>query len=184
MVLEAIIKTKREFLKKHIPKDWKSELEHIPKSQKSLEYALKKEQTGFILECKKASPSKGLIRKDFDPVKIAAIYKNFADAVSVITEETYFKGKLDYLKIVSNTVDVPVICKDFILTPFQVEEARKYGADAILLMMSVLNDEDFKSCFNTVNALDMDALVEVRNEKELKRALNLGAKIIGINNRF
>lgn len=183
MVLRRIVEDKRIELDTKYPNRSVPSLEFIKKSDRSFEDALRKNHTGYIFECKKASPSKGLIRSDFDPVAIAKAYAPFADAISVLTDEKYFQGKLSYLTAVRSAVSVPVLCKDFILEPFQIVEARKAGADAILLMMSVLNDDEYAACFTAAAALQIDALTEVRNEEELNRALRLGARIIGINNR-
>ena len=183
MVLERIVADKRLELDAKYPNRKLPSLADIEKSDRSFEAALRKPRTGYIFECKKASPSKGLIRPDFDPVAIALEYARFADAISVLTDEKYFQGSLSYLTAVRNAVDVPVLCKDFILEPFQIVQARKAGADAILLMMSVLSDEEYARCFETAETLQVDALTEVRDEGELKRALKLGARVIGINNR-
>ena len=187
MVLERIVADKRLELDKKFPDRIQPSLDEIDslaeKSDRSFEGALRKPHTGYIFECKKASPSKGLIRPDFNPVAIATEYAKFADAISVLTDEKYFQGKLTYLTAVRNAVNVPVLCKDFILEPFQIVEARKAGADAVLLMMSVLDDEAYARCYETAEALSVDALTEVRDEAELERALKLGARVIGINNR-
>ncbi|MDI4472554.1 anthranilate phosphoribosyltransferase, partial [Escherichia coli] len=102
--------------------------------------ALQGARTAFILECKKASPSKGVIRDDFDPARIAAIYKHYASAISVLTDEKYFQGSFDFLPIVSQIAPQPILCKDFIIDPYQIYLARYYQADACLLMLSVLDD--------------------------------------------
>jgi len=182
MVLDGILAHKRAEVAARKPAGWKSE-EGIPASDRSLEDALRRPHTGFILECKKASPSKGLLRADFDPVAIAREYATVADGISVLTDEKFFQGRLDYVAKVRAAVDVPVLCKDFIVDPFQIYEARRYGADAILLMMNVLDDATFEKCFAAATSLSMDALVEVHNEEELARAIALNARIIGINNR-
>lgn len=152
-------------------------------SDRSLYQALNQPQTGFILECKKASPSKGLIRADFDPKTIANVYKDYATAISVLTDEQFFMGNMDYLTIVKNSVTQPVLCKDFFIEPYQVKLAAHQGADAILLMLSVLNDEQYRHLTTVANYYQLDILTEVSNEQELQRALNHQAKIIGINNR-
>lgn len=156
---------------------------HLSPSDRSLRSSLLQPGQRFILECKKASPSKGLIRPDFDVTEIAKTYAPFADAVSVICDEHYFQGELGFLAKVREIVPCPVLCKDFFVSPYQVYEARRYGADAILLMMSVLNDETYKSCASAARALNMDVLTEVHDERELERAVRLGAEIIGVNNR-
>ena len=183
MVLERIVSDKRQEVNRLKSEIDSSLLADLPLSDRSLADALRKPHTGYIMECKKASPSKGLIRHDFNPAAIAKDYEPFADAISVLTDEKYFQGKLDYLSAVRSAVRLPVVCKDFILEPFQVRLARKYGADAILLMLSVLDDGQFGDCLEEAQRLQMDALVEVRDKTEMERASLGGAKIIGINNR-
>ncbi len=183
MVLERIVADKRLELDAKYPDRTLPSLTEIEKSDRSFEAALRTPRTSYIFECKKASPSKGLICPDFDPVAIALEYAGFADAISVLTDEKYFQGSLSYLTAVRNAVKVPVLCKDFIVEPFQIVQARLAGADAVLLMMSVLSDGEYARCFETAEALQVDALTEVRDEGELKRALKLGARVIGINNR-
>ena len=145
--------------------------------------ALDQEHSVFILECKKASPSKGLIREDFDLDLIASVYKNYASAISVLTEEKYFQGDMEYINQVRQQVTQPVICKDFIVDPYQIYLARYYQADAILLMLSVLDDDAYQAYRDTAHSLNMGVLTEVSNEHELVRAIALNAKVIGINNR-
>ncbi|AUX72839.1 bifunctional indole-3-glycerol-phosphate synthase TrpC/phosphoribosylanthranilate isomerase TrpF [Erwinia pyrifoliae] len=145
--------------------------------------ALKGARTAFILECKKASPSKGVIREDFDPAVIAGVYRHYASAISVLTDEQYFQGNFDFLAIVSAAVSQPVLCKDFIISPYQIHLARYYQADAILLMLSVLDDEQYRQLATVAHSLNMGVLTEVINDEELKRATSLGAKVVGINNR-
>ncbi|MGP8307644.1 bifunctional indole-3-glycerol-phosphate synthase TrpC/phosphoribosylanthranilate isomerase TrpF [Vibrio sp. YIC-376] len=145
--------------------------------------ALRGEKTVFITECKKASPSKGLIRDDFDLDYIASVYNNHADAISVLTDEKYFQGNFEFIQQVRKQVKQPVICKDFMVDTYQVYLARHYGADAILLMLSVLNDEEYKALAEVAHSLNMGVLTEVSNEEELHRAVDLGALVIGINNR-
>jgi len=146
-------------------------------------HALQGARTVFILECKKASPSKGLIREDFDPATIAGIYRHHASAVSVLTDEKYFQGSFDFLPIVSAALTQPVLCKDFIIDPYQISLARYYQADAILLMLSVLDDEQYRQLAAVAHSLKMGVLTEVSNEAELERAIALEAKVVGINNR-
>jgi len=145
--------------------------------------ALDQEQSVFILECKKASPSKGLIREDFNLDLIASVYKNYASAISVLTEEKHFQGDMEYINQVRQQVTQPVICKDFIVDPYQIYLARYYQADAILLMLSVLDDDAYQAYRDTAHSLNMGVLTEVSNEHELVRAIALNAKVIGINNR-
>jgi len=155
----------------------------ITQSQRSFYHALQGARTAFILECKKASPSKGTIRDKFDPVEIASVYKDYASAISVLTDEKYFQGSFDFLPLVSKTVTQPVLCKDFIIDPYQIHLARFYQADAILLMLSVLNDEQYIQLAAVAHSLNMGVLTEASNEEELDRAVQLKAKVVGINNR-
>ncbi|AFJ99362.1 bifunctional indole-3-glycerol-phosphate synthase TrpC/phosphoribosylanthranilate isomerase TrpF [Cronobacter sakazakii] len=145
--------------------------------------ALQGARTVFILECKKASPSKGVIRSDFDPARIAGVYTHHASAISVLTDEKYFQGSFDFLPIVSAVAHQPVLCKDFIIDPYQIYLARFYQADACLLMLSVLDDEQYRQLAAVAHSLGMGVLTEVSNEEELERALRLEAKVVGINNR-
>ncbi|HFK3156423.1 bifunctional indole-3-glycerol-phosphate synthase TrpC/phosphoribosylanthranilate isomerase TrpF [Citrobacter sedlakii] len=145
--------------------------------------ALQGARTVFILECKKASPSKGVIRDDFDPARIADVYKHYASAISVLTDEKYFQGSFDFLPLVSQVAPQPILCKDFIIDPYQIYLARHYQADACLLMLSVLDDEQYRQLAAVAHSLKMGVLTEVSNEEELERAIALGAKVVGINNR-
>ena len=145
--------------------------------------ALSGKPTKFILECKKASPSKGLIRPEFDLDLIAGVYKNYAAAVSVLTDEKYFQGDFNYITKVRSIVTQPVICKDFIIDEYQIYLARLHQADATLLMLSVLDDAEYIALAEVAHSLNMGVLTEVSNEEELARAIALDAKVIGINNR-
>jgi indole-3-glycerol phosphate synthase len=146
--------------------------------------ALRSAGIKLIAEVKKASPSKGIIRHDFDAIKTAKTYeKNGADAISVLTDEKFFQGKLEYLCDVRQAVKIPILRKDFILEPYQVYESRVCGADAILLIVSILTLDKFKDLLKLSHTLGMACLVEVHNENELKIALRTEARIIGINNR-
>ncbi|WP_409439733.1 bifunctional indole-3-glycerol-phosphate synthase TrpC/phosphoribosylanthranilate isomerase TrpF [Psychromonas sp. GE-S-Ul-11] len=157
--------------------------DQLIESDRHFYQALDQEDSVFILECKKASPSKGLIRKEFDLDLIASTYKNYASAISVLTDEKYFQGDFEYINTVRSQVSQPVICKDFIVDPYQIYLARYYQADAILLMLSVLDDDAYQAYRDTAHSLNMGVLTEVSNEHELVRAIALGAKVIGINNR-
>jgi len=141
-------------------------------------------QIKLIAEVKKASPSRGLIRDDFDPVAIAKIYaENHASAVSVLTEDKYFLGKPEYVKQISAAVNIPVLVKDFIIDDGQIYEALTNGANAILLITAILDDKKLCSLIDLAHSFGLDCLVEIHNENELKRAVAAGAEIIGINNR-
>ncbi|SFM95351.1 indole-3-glycerol phosphate synthase [Izhakiella capsodis] len=155
----------------------------IVPAMRSFYDALSGNRTVFILECKKASPSKGVIRDNFDPAAIAGIYKEHAAAISVLTDEKYFMGSFDFLSQVSAAVHQPVLCKDFIIDPYQIYLARLHQADAILLMLSVLNDEQYRQLAAVAHSLNMGVLTEVSNEDELMRAKTLQARVVGINNR-
>ncbi|WP_347274487.1 indole-3-glycerol phosphate synthase TrpC [Candidatus Kuenenia sp.] len=138
----------------------------------------------IIAEVKKASPSQGIIRKDFQPVAIAKIYEsNGAAAISVLTDVKYFQGSLKYLTDIKNTVHLPILRKDFIVDSYQIYEARSAGADAILLIAALLSEEEIQSFLNTAENLGMDCLVEAHSADELEKVLRTKATIIGINNR-
>ncbi|MBT0723020.1 bifunctional indole-3-glycerol-phosphate synthase TrpC/phosphoribosylanthranilate isomerase TrpF [Rosenbergiella sp. S61] len=154
----------------------------IPSDRSFIE-ALRQHNPAFILECKKASPSKGLIREVFDPLAIATVYRDYASAISVLTDEKYFQGDFSFLPIVRQAVHQPVLCKDFIVDPYQIWLARFYQADAILLMLSVLDDEQYRLLADAAKALKMGILTEVSNQEELVRAVALQAEVVGINNR-
>lgn len=141
-------------------------------------------ELNLIAEVKKASPSAGILREDFDLLKIADTYvKEGAAAISVLTEDKYFLGKQDYLKKIANHCKVPVLMKDFVIDEGQIYEARFNGASAVLLIVAILNDEQLQHMMTTAGSLDLDCLVEVHDEIELNRAIEAGADIIGINNR-
>lgn len=138
----------------------------------------------IIAEVKKASPSKGLIRADFDPVAIAKVYAaGGASAISVLTEERFFQGSLLYLEEIRNAVAIPLLRKDFILDPYQLVEARAYGADAVLFIAAMLDAGLLRELREQATELSLDALVEVHTEKELETAVAAGAQLVGINNR-
>jgi indole-3-glycerol phosphate synthase len=138
----------------------------------------------LIAEVKRASPSKGLLRPDLDPASLACIYEaNGAAAVSVLTDWRFFRGCLDDLRVVRQHVALPVLRKDFTIDPYQVYEARAAGADAILVIAAVLSDDDLDALHRLAGTLGMSALVEVHDEVELERAVAIGSRIVGVNNR-
>src|ERR1019366_5213696 len=138
----------------------------------------------LIAEVKKASPSMGVICKDFDPVRIAKEYEAAgASCLSVLTDETFFQGSLDYLKQIRAAVDLPLLRKDFIIDERQILEAIEWGADAILLIVAILSDAQLNRFHALATGAGLAALVEVHDEAELDRALNAGAELIGVNNR-
>ena len=151
---------------------------------KSLEKSLNKIGIGIIAEIKRASPSSGVIRNEFDPQSIATSYKSAgASCISVLTDTPFFQGRAEDLEAVRKAVDLPVIRKDFIIDPYQVFESRAMGADCILLIMAALTDSQAKTLYKLALDLEMDALVEIHNIEELDRAIALNSKLLGINNR-
>tara|TARA_Y100000591_G_scaffold331779_1_gene366758 strand:- start:1336 stop:2223 length:888 start_codon:yes stop_codon:yes gene_type:complete len=144
-----------------------------------------KNNPAVIAEVKKASPSKGVIREDFDPQKIVSIYeRSGASCISVLTDKKFFQGGFEILKDVRAHTDLPLLCKDFIISPYQVYRARLFGADAILLIAAILNDSDLIYLKKIADQLNLDVLVEVHNHEEMDRVLSLNSfKLVGINNR-
>lgn len=146
--------------------------------------ALRRDTVALIAEVKKASPSKGVFLSDFDPVAIGTTYaNNGAAAVSVLVDQKFFQGHIRYLREVRQTVPVPVLYKEFVIDIFQVYEARANHADAVLLIVATLDDEQLLDLHKLIHELGMAALVEVHTEQELERALKIGATLIGVNNR-
>ena len=187
-ILEKITANRRieiEALKKAKP--LASFIDELTPTNKDMYAALRrtkdKPDAGFILECKKASPSKGLIRPDFDVKAICQTYDKYAAAISVLTDKKYFQGDFDYLKLVSETVSCPILNKDFFVDTYQVYLARYYGADAILLMLSVLSDDEYLALANVAEQYNLAVLTEISTTDERDRAIKLNAKMIGINNR-
>ena len=148
------------------------------------EEALKKDGLSFICECKKASPSKGIIAEEFPYADIALDYeKAGADAISVLTEPKWFLGKDAYLAEISSLVNIPCLRKDFVVDEYMIHEAVILGASAVLLICSLLTEEEIKRYIRICDGLGLSALVEAHDEEEVKKAINAGARIIGVNNR-
>jgi indole-3-glycerol phosphate synthase len=151
---------------------------------RSIEKHISSHKPAVIAEIKKASPSKGVLRENFDPAAIAKTYeKNGAACISVLTDSDYFQGCEDYLQQARSACGLPVIRKDFIIDPYQVYEARAIYADCILLIVAALDDAMLRDLLQLAHRLEMDALIEVHDEHELERALKCDARLIGINNR-
>ncbi|MPW26713.1 indole-3-glycerol phosphate synthase TrpC [Alkalibaculum sp. M08DMB] len=188
MILDKIVKTKLESLeqtKELKPLDIL--LSEIPTdySHRSFSNAIVlKDRLAIIAEIKKASPSKGIIKENFDPLKIAVEYeKNKVDAISVLTETTYFLGNNQFLTDAKTNTTVPVLRKDFIIDSYQIYEAKAINSDAILLIMAILTKEKLSAYINIATSIGLECLVEVHDIGELEVALECGAQIIGINNR-
>lgn len=152
-------------------------------STRSLYDNLGAPEPSVIMECKSASPSLGSIRPDYHPDRLASVYSRYAAGISVLCEPDYFNGDYDHLATVHRSTHLPVLCKDFIVDTVQIQAARYFGADAILLMLSVLTDDEYTRLSTFATNLNLDILTEVISGEEMKRATRLGAKIIGINNR-
>ncbi len=158
-------------------------LEHCPPTRGFIK-SLQAKSPALIAEVKKASPSKGVIREDFNAVEIAKIYEaNGAACLSVLTDEPYFQGKDEYLTQIRAAVSLPLLRKDFMIDPYQVYEARILGADCILLIMAALTDAQAKKMYELATRLSLDTLFEIHDEIELQRCLALKPKMIGVNNR-
>jgi indole-3-glycerol phosphate synthase len=184
-ILKKIVNTKFKELKS---KNYTiEELEDfISKNQSALDFesALKDSKLAVISEIKKASPSAGIINKYFQPDKIADSYmKGNANAVSILTDKEYFKGSIEYIKQLREIIKVPILRKDFIIDEYQIYEARAYGADTFLLIAAILTTEELYNFITLGRSMGMEPLVESHNEEELKKSIDAGTKIFGINNR-
>jgi len=188
-ILDRILETKKTELvsrKATAPLSKLREAAARAPSPRSFFDALASKTAGFrvVAEVKKASPSKGVIREDFDPVGIARAYeRGGAAAISILTDEQYFQGRLDFLEAIRPQVGLPILRKDFVIDVYQVWEARAAGADAILLILAALEDSELRELSDLADHLDMDVLWEVHNLDELRRLNTLGPRVVGINNR-
>ncbi len=190
MILERIVAESQlqlENKKRNEPLEKLKKMVQTQSPPLDLTSALRGEGIKLIAEVKKASPSRGIIRPDFDPVEIAKIYsKSGASAISVLTETRYFLGSLDYLNDIRTALgnnQLPLLRKDFIFDPYQIYQSRAYGADGLLLIVAILTLDKLKVLLELSHELAMRCLVEVHTEVELEIALRSGARIIGINNR-
>ncbi len=173
-----------EARKTHPLEEVKEKALALPKGDFAFEKALKKPGISFICECKKASPSKGLIAKEFPYVEIAKAYEDAgADCISVLTEPKWFLGSDQYLKEITDAVKIPCIRKDFTVDPYMIYEAKLLGASAVLLICSILTKEKIKEYIKICDQLGLSTLVEAHDETEVSMALEAGARIIGVNNR-
>lgn len=187
-ILEEIVEQTTSDLKKRKRKVSFNDLESMELFEKPVrdfgKSLQRKGEVAVIAEIKKASPSKGLIRKDFDPVRIAAGYREGgAAAISVLTDKPAFQGSLQYLEAVSKEVDIPVLRKDFIIDPYQVKEAKAYGADAVLLIATITDGRQLEELHHAATEFGLQALVECYSEDDLKYVDFEQVKILGVNNR-
>jgi indole-3-glycerol phosphate synthase len=186
-MLDKIMAQKREEVeqrKKSLPLSRLEELIARRGTTIDLALALEDTHTRLIAEVKRASPSRGVLCPNFDPVELAKKYAHGgAAAISVLTESNYFEGSLDHLAAIRQEIDLPLLRKDFIFDPYQIYESRAYGADAQLLIVATLSQEQLGELLSLSHNLNLNCLVEVHNEGEVERALRSQARIIGINNR-
>lgn len=188
MILDQLVdhayKRTRQAKQKVTLKEIRQQALMLPKGDFSFEKALKTSELAFICECKKASPSKGTISFDFPYLEIAKKYEAAGvSCISVLTEPKWFLGSNEYLKEISKAVSLPCLRKDFIIDEYMIYEAKILGASAILLICSILSEQQIKKYIGICNQLGMSALVEVHNEAQIQMALNCNARIIGVNNR-
>ncbi len=187
-ILDKIVATKREEIvraKTDLPESvLRERLADAPPPRDFFAAVSRPGRIRLIAEVKKASPSKGVIRADFQPVQIATVYREHgADCISVLTDEPYFQGSLEYLRQIRAAVDLPVLRKDFIIDPYQVVEARAAGADAVLLIAECLDDAMLRTLHDAIVELGMTPLVELFEPDNLPRVLEVGARLVGVNNR-
>ncbi len=191
MILDKIIKQTKEDLekrKKDFGLEWLGRSlaynPYAPRDVKSVLTSTEENKYRIIAEVKKASPSKGVIREDFDPISIAKEYEaGFADVLSVLTEPHFFQGNLEYLPQIRRYVPMPLLRKDFIVDEYQIVEALVYGADFVLLIAKALSSSELKRLYEYALNVGLEALVEIHDKDDLKKAMYAGASIIGINHR-
>ena len=161
-----------------------SSLENLKLPRGKFKDHISSKDEAIIAEIKKASPSAGVIKEDFDPTKIAMEYESFgASALSMLTEEDFFMGSVEYLKEVKKITSLPILRKDFMIDEYQIYESKLIGADCILLIASILTDQEIEDFISTAEKLELDYLIEVHDENELKRVEHFEDALIGVNNR-
>ena len=184
---EIVLKTKSKLKEKkqRLPlEELSSKIDFENLKETNFKKSLQNKAEAIIAEIKKASPSAGIISDNFDPVLKSKEYESFgASALSILTEEDYFLGNIQYLKDVKATTSLPILRKDFIVDEYQIYESKLIGADCILLIASILNDKELKNFSETAERLKLDYIIEVHNEEELQRAQHFSNAIIGVNNR-
>lgn len=187
-ILERIVATKREELQRidsnRARDQLLSQLPDAPPVRDFLAPLVDSPPIRLIAEVKKASPSKGILREDFDPVSIAADYERAgASCLSVLTDVTYFQGSIEYLAAIRQSTSIPILRKDFIIDAYQIYEARVAGADAVLLIAECLSASDLKRFYELIRELGMQALIELYAERNLPAVLQTGSPLVGVNNR-
>jgi len=183
MILEKIINKTKENLKKDKSIDELLDIKRDIKDVKKFLKSTSENPYRIIAEVKKASPSKGIIREDFDPIAIAKEYNEVADAMSVLTEPFFFQGNLEYLREISKFAKIPLLRKDFIVDVYQIAEAYNAGADFVLLIAKALPKETLKELYEFARNIGLDVLFEIHDKPDLEKALFVGAEIIGFNHR-
>lgn len=179
--LDRIIEFKRKEVEKRKKRKLKKRKFPVLDFKKAL---IRKDRVNLIAEIKKKSPSKGVISRNFDPVKIAFAYKEGgAVAISVLTDKKFFSGSLEYIGKIKKRINIPILAKDFFIDEYQILEAYSYGADAVLIIVSILSDNEIHNFLKLARKLKIDAVVEVHTGDDIRRALIANADIIGINNR-
>ena len=187
-ILKKIVENTRENLKAKKAKlsleDVKSSLKELDLSKSNFKSSISNKDEAIIAEIKKASPSAGVISENFNPVEKAKEYESVgAAALSILTEEDFFLGSIDYLKAVKRTTSLPILRKDFIIDEYQIYESKLIGADCILLIASILSDLQIEEFVKIAKKLELDYLIEIHDEKELKRVVLYKDALIGVNNR-
>jgi indole-3-glycerol phosphate synthase len=187
MILQKIVENKREEVarqKEILPLGELRQMLADRPPTRDFEGSIRNRDCAVIAEVKRSSPSKGRIRKDFDPVGIAEIYEdNGASAISILTEQKHFEGRAAYIPQIRRSVKLPLLRKDFIIDPYQINEARVLGADALLLIARLLEAGELRDFIGLASELGLAALVEVHDETDLEKAICAGARVVGINNR-